>query len=113
MARSFDTVTSSRFQRHLPGGRHDLVFRVAFGSDAAAARAFRVTKMTVWRWRHDRTPLPQRVVEALPDLIQNKVVEAHLAQTELRHFLALPPKPLRKLSGCCAGFERRRYSRLS
>jgi hypothetical protein len=113
MAPSSEPVTTSRFERRVPGGRHDLIFKVAFGSDAAAARAFRVSRMTVWRWRHDRTPLPKRVVDALPDLIQNKVVEAHLAQTELRHFLALPPKPLRQLSGCCAGFERRRHSRHS
>jgi hypothetical protein len=97
-----ETVTSSRFERRLPVGRHDILFRVAFGSDAAAARALRVSRMTVWRWRHDRTPLPGRVLEALPDLIQTKVVEAHLAQTELRYFLALPPKPARKISGCCA-----------
>ena len=83
-----------------------MVFRVAFGSDAAAARALRVSKMTVWRWRHDRTSLPRRVIEALPDLIQTKVAEAHEAQQELRYFLALPPKPPRKLSGCCAHRER-------
>jgi putative DNA primase/helicase len=28
--------------------------------------------MTIWRWRHDCAPLPRWVVEALPNLIQNK-----------------------------------------
>ena len=100
-------VTSSRFESRMPPGRHDLVFRVAFGSDAAAARALRVSRMTVWRWRHDRTSLPSWVLEALPDLIQNKVAEAHRAQTELGYFLALPAPSPRALSGCCVNRQRR------
>jgi hypothetical protein len=99
-------VTSSHFERRQPGGRLDMIFRVAFGSDAAAARALRVSRMTIWRWRHDRAPLPRWVAEALPGLIQTKVTEAHLAQDELGYFLALPPKPPRKLSGCCAMYRR-------
>jgi len=63
--------------------------------------------MTVWRWRHDRAPLPKRVIEALPELIQERVAEAHLAQTEFGYFLREPRKPPRKLSGCCAGRARR------
>jgi hypothetical protein len=63
--------------------------------------------MTVWRWRHDKAPLPGWVLAILPDLIQEKVAEAHLAQTELGYYLVLPPKPPRKLAGCCAGYERR------
>jgi hypothetical protein len=90
-----------------PPGRHDLLFRVVFGSNAAAARYFGVSRMTVWRWRHNRAPLPQRVIEVLPDLVQAKVAEAHLAQTELGYFLREPPPPMRKLSGCCAGRERK------
>jgi putative DNA primase/helicase len=67
-----ETVTPSRSERRLPSGRHDIIFRVAFGSDAAAARKLRVSRMTIWRWRHDCAPLPRWVVEALPNLIQNK-----------------------------------------
>jgi hypothetical protein len=59
---------------------------VAFGSNAAAARGLRVAKMTVWRWRHDRSPLPQWVSDILVDLVQSKVVEAHEAQEQLRYF---------------------------
>jgi hypothetical protein len=58
-----ESVTASRFERRVPGGRLDLVFKVAFGNDAAAARALHVSKMTVWRWRHDRSPLPKRATE--------------------------------------------------
>lgn len=101
------SVTSSRFERRIPGGKHDLMFSVAFGSDAAAARFFRVSRMTVWRWRHDRAALPKGVLEALPDLLQTKVAEAHAAQNELRDILSLPAKTPHPLSGCCAGLHRR------
>jgi hypothetical protein len=107
MSLRFETVTRSRFERRLPGGRHDLAFKVAFGSDAVVARCLKVSRMTVWRWRHDRTPLPKRVIKLMPDLIQAKVAEAHEAQTQFGHFLREPPKPPRKLSGCCAGRYRR------
>ena len=107
MPTSFGSVTSSRFERRSRPGRHDLVFKVAFGSDGVAARRLKVSRMTVWRWRHDKAPLPEWVLDDLPGLIQEKVAEAHLAQTELGYYLALPPKPPRKLSGCCAGYERK------
>jgi hypothetical protein len=80
---------------------------VVFGGDGAAARFFGVSKMSVWRWRHDRAPLPERVLKAMPELIQERVAEAHLAQTEFGYFLREPPRPPRKLSGCCAGYHRR------
>ena len=102
-----EIVTSSRFQRRLPGGKHDLVFKVVFGSDAVAARFFRVSRMTIWRWRHDTAPLPKWVLKTLPDLVQVKVAEAHEAQVQLRDFLTLPSRPPRKLTGCCAGLHRR------
>jgi hypothetical protein len=107
MRSSFGAATSSRFARRLPGGRHDLLFQVVFGSDAVASRFFRVSRMTVWRWRHDKAPLPKRVIDALPELLQQRVAEAHLAQTEFRYFLLEPPKPIRPLSGCCAGRHRK------
>jgi hypothetical protein len=107
MRSPFGPITSSRFERRLPGGRLDRIFKVVFGKDAAAARALRVSKMTVWRWRHDRSPLPQRVSDILDDLVQSKVVEAHEAQEQLRYFRSLPPRPPRTLTGCCAGRHRR------
>lgn len=106
MPLSSEMVTPSYFQRRLPGGRLDLVFKVAFGTDAAAARAFHVSKMTVWRWRHERSPLPKWVAEGLTGIIQKKVEQAHEAQQQLRDLRALPPRPPRPLSGCCAGYVR-------
>src|SRR5260370_7710705 len=86
-----DSVISSRFKRRLPGGRHDLLFKVCFGSDAAAARVLRVSKMTIWRWRHDRAPLPSWVGKILPHLLQGNVVHPPLPKTEFNHFLLHPP----------------------
>jgi hypothetical protein len=34
------SVTSSRFQRKIPGGRHDPLFKVVFGTTGEAARFF-------------------------------------------------------------------------
>jgi hypothetical protein len=86
-----DFVTQSRFLPRLPACRHDLVFRIAFCSDAAAARSLGVSRMQVWRWRHDRSPLPISVIKVLPALLQGKVAEAHQAQQDFRYFLAEPP----------------------
>jgi hypothetical protein len=107
MTYRFGSVTPSRFQRQLPGGKHDFLFKVVFASDPTAARFLKVSRYTVWRWRHDRSPLPQWVSEILDDLVQNKVVEAHEAQNQLRDFRSLPPRPPRKLTGCCAGRHRK------
>jgi len=91
MPSRFDSVTSSRFERRMPAGRHDLVFKMVFGSYAAASRFFRVSKMTIWRLCHDRGPLPEFVVRALPPLLKTKVAEAHEAQQEFNNFLTEPP----------------------
>jgi len=107
MPLSSEIVTPSRFERRVPGGRLDLVFKVAFGSNAAAARSLQVSKMTVWRWCHDRSPLPKWVADVLVDIIQKKVEQAHEAKQRLRDYRALPSRPPRPLSGCCAGRERR------
>jgi hypothetical protein len=101
------SVRSSRFERLLPGGQHKLAFRIAFGTYGAAARALHVSRMTIWRWCHDLSPLPRYVAEILGDLIQNKVLEVHAAQNHLRDFLTLPEKPPRPLSGACAGYSRK------
>ena len=102
-----DTVTSSRFERRLPGGQHKPAFKLAFGSYGAAAHALHVSRTTIWRWCHDLSPLPRYVAEILADIIQNKILEVHAAQNHLRDLLALPPRPPRPLSGCCAGLHRR------
>jgi hypothetical protein len=103
----FDSVTPSRFERRTSRGRHDLALKVALGSDSKVAEYFGVSRMQAWRWRHDRAPLPEHVIKALPDLIQAKVVEAHEAQDQFCNFLREPPRPPRPLSGCCATYGRK------
>ena len=96
---------SSRFQRRLPGGRYDLVFRVGLGSDAIAARMLRRSRMTIWRWRHDRSPLPIWVADILADRVQSKIADACAARQDLNFLRQLPPRPPRALSGCCAPYR--------
>lgn len=105
MPLSAGSVTSSRFERRLPAGRLEPVFK-PLGTDAAIARQLRVSKMTVWRWRHDRAPLPKWVADLLPDIVQQKVTDVLAARDALHYFRALPPRPPRALSGCCAGRKR-------
>jgi hypothetical protein len=61
--------------------------------------------MTIWRWRHDRSPLPKWVLSVLDGLIQKKVEQAHEAQAQLRDIRQLPLKPPRPLTGCCARYQ--------
>lgn len=98
-----EPVTRSRFERRLAPGEFDQVIRVAFGTYAAAARALRVSKMTIWRWCHDRAPLPVWAADVLAEPVQHEVEQAHAAKDWLREFRARPPRPPRPLSGCCAG----------
>jgi hypothetical protein len=109
-------VTSRRFERRVAPGRHDHVFKVVFGSYAAAARRLGVSKMQVWRWCHDRSSLPEPVLRLLPDLLQDKVVEAHRAQQDFRYYLAEPPSgqallfshPIQLKDGTITFVQRRR-----
>jgi hypothetical protein len=108
MPSSSEAVTSSRFKARLPQGQLWHIFRVAFNSDAAAARFLGVSKTAIWRWCHDRSPLPDWVAKKLAEAVHQKVEAAHAAEQGLKWFLDTrrPPLP-RKLSGCCAGFKRR------
>jgi hypothetical protein len=102
-----EIITRSRFERRHPGGRYDLVFKVAFGSYAVAARALGVSKMTIWRWRHARSSIPEWILGCLERPVQKRAEQASEAKNQLRYLLALPPKPVRPLSGCCARRHRK------
>jgi hypothetical protein len=102
----FESVTSSRFQRKIPGGRFDPLFKAVFGTSGAAARYLGVNRMRIWRWRHG-AELPDWVAQALSDRVQRVIEQAHQAQDDLRRYRAEPSKPTRRLSGCCAGYERK------
>jgi hypothetical protein len=63
--------------------------------------------MQIWRYRHDKAPLPRGLADLLAQIIRDRVIEAHLAETQLNDFRREPPRPPPKLSGCCAGYHRR------
>jgi hypothetical protein len=100
-----ESVTPPRFQRKNHGGRFDRLFGVVFGTTGAAARRLSVNRMRIWRWRHS-ADLPDWVAEILTDLVQRRVEEAHEVQDDLRRYREMSPKPLRRLTGCCAGYGR-------
>jgi hypothetical protein len=107
MSSWFNSLTSSPFERRVPPGRLEPIFRQVFRSYGAAARYFKVAEMTIWRWCHDRSPPPEWVLDALAPLIQKKVESSHFAQDELKRFVALSGRPPRPLSGCTARYARR------
>ena len=87
-----------------PAGQHNLAFKIAFNSsNSAAARVFGVSPMTIWRWRHDRTPLPRRAAELLAELLRDKYSDVVAARDQIRLYLDRPPPPPRPLSGACFG----------
>jgi hypothetical protein len=100
-------VTSSRFERRSPPGKLEPLFKVAYGTFGKAAAHLGVTRQTIAHWARLAPPPPGWVLDALTGPIQKKVEEAHAAQFELNLLLKQPPKPPRKLSGCCAGYARK------
>jgi hypothetical protein len=101
-----NSVTSPRFERRLPLGRLEPIFKAAFGTFGKAAAHLGVTRQTIAHWARLAPPPPGWVLEALKGPVQKKVEEAHAAQFELNLLLKQPPKPPRKLSGCCARYAR-------
>ena len=77
--------------------------RLAQVQGARASTALRF----LWRWRHDRSPLPEWVADVLDGLVQKRVEQAHEAQAQLRFLRQLPPRPPRPLSGACVGYFRK------
>jgi hypothetical protein len=100
-------VTPSRFKARLPDGQHAHAFKVAFGSNAAAAKILRVSRTTIHRWCHDRSPLPREAAQIVDQFLRSRLADVITAQTHTRLYLDRPLPPLRKLSGCCAGRTRR------
>jgi hypothetical protein len=83
------------------------VFKKAFGTFGKAAEYFKVTRRTIARWAR-LTPHPPRwVAEAMQDLLQKNVEAAHEAQNELKYYLAEPARPLRRLTGATARYQRK------
>jgi hypothetical protein len=101
------TVTSSRFERRLPPGKLEPVFKAAFGTFGKAAVHFGVSRQTITRWARLAPPPPRWVLDALKGPVQKKVEEAHAAQFELNLLLKQPPRPPRPLSGCTAKYARK------
>jgi hypothetical protein len=101
-----ETVTPSRFERRLPPGRLEEPFKKAYGTFGKAAHRLGVTRQTIARWARLTPPPPRLVAETMKALLQRNVEAAHEAQNELNYYLAESHRPPRKLSGCCARFER-------
>jgi len=106
MSSRSNTVTPSPFERRLPPGKLEPVFKMAFGTFGKAAARLHVTPQTIARWARLSPPPPAWVLDALKEPVQQKITAAHAAQFELNLLLQQPPRPPRKLSGCCARYER-------
>ena len=82
------------------------MFKAAFGTFGKAAVRLHVTPQTIGRWARLSPPPPSWVLDALKDPVQEKIRQDHAAQDYLNLLLQQPPRPPRKLSGCCARYER-------
>jgi hypothetical protein len=58
--------------------------------------------MTIWRWRHEKSPLPRWVLDDLAELIQKRREKDSQAAVDVSYLQQLPARPPRKPSGCCA-----------
>lgn len=103
-------VTSSRFVAHVPLADQAAVFTALFDSTADAARRLAVSRMSVWRWRHGRSPIPRWAAERLDDLARDKLAAVVATQDCLRALLDRPT-PIRRLTGCCALKDQHRSAR--
>jgi hypothetical protein len=107
MSSCCDTVTPSRFERRLPPGRLEPIFKAAFGTFGKAAVHLGVARQTIARWARLTPPPPRWVLDALKDPVQQKIAQAHAAEFELNILLKSPLPPPRPLSGCTAKYARR------
>ena len=107
MSSCSSTVTRSCFERRLPPGKLEPMFKLAFGTFGKAAAYFHVERQTIARWSRLSPPPPRRFLDDLAERIQEKIREVHHVQTELGYYLAEPARSPRKPSGCCApGYKR-------
>jgi hypothetical protein len=99
-------MTPSPFERRSPPTELELVFKTAFGTLGKAAAYFGFSRQTIGRWTRLKPPPPPWVLDALKEPVHKKVHQAHAAQDYLNLLMRQPSRPPRKLSGCCARYER-------
>jgi hypothetical protein len=98
--------TPSPFERRSPRGELEDAFKFAFGTFGKAARHFDVTPRTIARWARLFPFPPSHVLDVLSDRVQKKIGRGGEIRMELNLIIQRPPRPPRKLSGCCARYER-------
>jgi hypothetical protein len=95
------------FKQSSPPRDLDRLFRELFGSYGRAARHFGVSRVQLWSWRRG-APLPAKVRDALPELLQkHRAAAIELEQIGKQYLWQTRDRPQRPLQGVCE-FRRRR-----
>jgi hypothetical protein len=106
MASCPKNMTPPRFERRLAPGELEATFKFVFGTFGKAAKHFRVAPRTIARWARLSPFPPPYVMDVLNDLFQKKMSNAGDVRNEFNLIRQRPARPQRKLSGCCARYER-------
>jgi hypothetical protein len=107
MSSRSNTVTPSRFERRLPPGELEAMFKFVFGTFGKAAVHFHVSRQTIARWARLSPFPPPHVMDVLNDFFQKKMSAAGDIRNEFNLIRQRPPRPQRALSGCTAKYGRR------